>query len=167
MLHIVDSEGGQDQVEMAEVSLFLVIELVAEHLHQQPEVLVAVGEVGRQIFKSGVQSLGNFLHLSREVFLPDELGEGLYVVNVGDKSDGERGVLDPTRSDHPDKAHGVTDVSYQESELVQVGGDTVRHQSQLADASVELGSSAGEILVSALIAIKTQGVLSVAIICGI
>ena len=75
-------------------------------------------------------------------------------------------MLDPPRPDHPHKAHGVTDVSYQKSELVQVGGDTVRHQSQLADASVELGGSAGEILVSALIAIKTQGVSSVAIVCG-
>ena len=154
MLHIVDSEGGQDEVEMAEVSLFLVIELVAEHLHQQPEVLVAVGEVGRQIFKSGVQSLGNFLHLSREVFLSDELGEGLYVVNVGDKSDGERCVLDSPRPDHPHKAHGVTDVSYQQSELVQVGGDAIRHQAQLPDTTVELCSSAGKILVSAFIVMK-------------
>ena len=159
MFHIVDSQRRQDEVEMVEVSLFLIIELVAEDLHQDVEVLVAVGEVGRQILKCRVQSLANFLHLCWEIFLADQLSEGLNVVNVRDKSDGERGVLDPSRPDHPHKAHGVTDVSYQQSELVQVGGDTVRHQSQLADASVELGRSAGEILVSAiLIAIKTQGV---------
>ena len=146
MLHIVDSEGRQDEVEMVEVSLFLIIELVAEHLHQQPEVLVAVGEVGGQVLESAVQSLGNFLHLRGEIFLPDQLSEGLNVVNVRDKPDGERGVLDPARPDHPDEAHGVTDVSDQQSELVQVGRDTVRHQSQLTDTAVELGCSGGKIL---------------------
>ena len=149
MFHIVDSQGRQDQVELVEVGLLLVIELVAEHLHQDVEVLIAVGEVGRQILKCRVQSLGYFLHLRGEIFLVDQVSEGLDVVNIRNKSDGEGSVLDPARPDHPDEPHGVPDVSDEQSELVQVGGDTVSHQAQLPDPAVELGGSGGELLVSA------------------
>ena len=55
-------------------------------------------------------------------------------------------MLDAPGPDHPDEAHGVTDVSDQQSELVKVCGDTVRHQSQLPDTAVELGCSGGKIL---------------------
>ena len=140
MLNVVDSQGREDHEEVAQVSLLLVTELGREHLHQDVEILVAALETRCQVADGRIKSLGDRDHLLGKLLGAGEGREHGDVLDVGDEPDGLLGPLDAAWPDHPHEAHRVPDVGHEEPELVQVGGDTVRHQTQLADPTIEFNS---------------------------
>ena len=86
--------------------------------------------------------------MGRELF---KLGDVIAAeVVVRDEADGIGDEMESAGPDHPDVAHGVADVSDEDSELVHVGGDAIGHDAQLSNGLVEFPCSVEGIILQLL-----------------